>query len=302
MSYFHEIRRLFLSFLVTMVMLPEVYFIHSLSSGQASVTSVSEERVKEDSCNYTKKFWKPRICAKNGYDEAGHSATDSMYRLVRLDGVKVGHVRELNLSEDKTYHVVTRSLRPLLFQIPQFLSRKECDEVIQITQKQHLKDSETVYGKGEGVPKEEFEKSLNGRNLSFEKAALCRRMFRPANLDKDKDRQISLQGFIAMIDKEKRVHPTNEDARPIFRLFDVDLDGFIVPEECVNLTNAVYSEFLYHLEELKLNPRYYLRFSETASLPRNEPLVNTLQERIAKLTGLSRTLIEKSEPIQVGLL
>lgn len=225
-----------------------------------------------------------------------------MYRLVRLDGVKVGHVRELNLSEDKTYRVVTRSLRPLLFQIPEFLSRKECDEVIQITQKQHLKDSETVYGKAEGIPREEFEKSLNGRNLSFERAALCRRMFRSANLDKDKDRKISLQEFITMMDREKRVHPTNEDARPIFRLFDVDLDGFIVPEECVNLTNAVYSEFLYHLEELKLTPRYYLRFSETASLPRNEPLVKTLQERIAKLTGLSRRLIEKSEPIQVGLL
>ena len=298
MSYFHEIRRLFLTFLVTMVMLPKFYFINSLSSRQASSIS----RVQEDSCNYTKKFWKPRICAKNGYDEAGHSATDSMYRLVRLDGVKVGHVRELNLSEDKTYRVVTRSLRPLLFQIPEFLSLKECDEVIQITQKQHLKDSETVYGKAEGIPKEEFEKSLKGRNMSFEKAALCRRMFRSANLDKDKDSKISLQEFIAMIDREKRVHPTNEDARPIFRLFDVDLDGFIVPEECVNLTNAVYSEFLYHLEELKLNPRYYLRFSETASLPRNEPLVKTLQERIAKLTGLSRRLIEKSEPIQVSLL
>ena len=298
MSYFHEIRRLFLTFLVTMVMLPKFYFINSLSSRQASSIS----RVQEDSCNYTKKFWKPRICAKNGYDEAEHSATDSMYRLVRLDGVKVGHVRELNLSEDKTYRVVTRSLRPLLFQIPEFLSLKECDEVIQITQKQHLKDSETVYGKAEGIPKEEFEKSLNGRNLSFEKAALCRRMFRPAHLDKDKYRKISLQEFITMIDKEKRVHPTNEDAMPIFRLFDVDLDGFIVPEECVNLTNAVYSEFLYHLEELKLTPRYYLRFSETASLPKNEPLVKTLQERIAKLTGLSRKLIEKSEPIQVGLL
>ena len=299
MSYFHEIRRLFLSFLVTMVMLPKFYFIHSLSSGQASAIS----RGNEDSCNYTKKFWKPRICAKNkGRDEAGHSATNAMYRLVRLDGVKVGHVRELNLSEDKTYRVVTRSLRPLLFQIPQFLSRKECDEVIQITQRQHLKDSETVYGKGEGIPMEEFEKSLKGRNMSYEKAALCRRMFRSANLDKDKDRKISLQEFITMIDREKRVHPTNEDARPIFRLFDVDLDGFIVPEECVNLTNAVYSEFLYHLEELKLNPRYYLRFSETASLPRNEPLVKTLQERIAKLTGLSRRLIEKSEPIQVSLL
>ena len=62
-------------------------------------------------------------------------------------------------------------------------------------------------------------------------------MFRPASLDKDKDRKISLREFITVIDKEKRVHPTNEDSRPIFRLFDIDLDGFIVPEECVNLND-----------------------------------------------------------------
>lgn len=265
------------------VILSKLHFVNSLSSDQEI------SKIKRVSDNCAKTFSKPNICAKDGDDKARH---DSIYRLVKLDGVKVGHVREMNLTKDRTHRVLTRSMRPLLFEIPEFLSRKECDQLIQLSQKQHLKHSETVYGRGRATERKEFEKKLSGRNLAAEKISFCRRMQR-------QDGKMPLQEFIAFIDHEKHIHPTSKDALPIFRLLDVDLDGFILLEECLNMTGAAYSEFLYHIEELKLNPRYYLRFSETAPLPRNDPLVRSLQGRFAKLTGLSRTLIEKSEPIQV---
>ena len=290
MPYFHQ---LLLSFLFsTVLVLPQLHFVISLNSAK----EISSQ--KTDSQNCANAFLKPRICAKDDDDDARHAASNSIYRLVKVDGVKVGHVREMKLNEDKTHRVVTRSLRPLLFEIPEFLSRKECEHFIQITQRQHLKDSETVFGRGEGAKRSEFEKTLNGRNLTFEKAALCRRIQRPNN-DADRNGKMSLQEFIAFIDYEKHVHPTSEDALPIFRLLDADLDGFVLEEECLSLTEAAYVEFLYHIEELKIHPRYYIRFSETATLPAHDPLVRNLRDRIAKLTGLSRTLIEKSEPIQV---
>ena len=295
MTFFELLRLLFLSAIIVAALCsPQHYF--------GNRVNVDEEisGTTKGSQNFARTFLKPSICAKNGVDDddVRHVAPNPIYRLVKLHGVKVGHVREMNVSKDKAHRVVTRSLRPLLFEIPEFLNRKECDNLIQITQIQHLKNSETVYGRGEGAERTEFEKKMNGRNLTFEKAALCRRMQRQT-LHSDKDGKMSLTEFIAFVDYEKHVHPTSEDALPIFRLLDLDFDGFILPEECLSLTKSTYLEFLYQIEELKFDPRYFIRFSESATLPPREPLLITLRDRIARLTGLSRTLIEKSEPVQV---
>ena len=231
-------------------------------------------------------FLKPTICPK-----------DDVLRLVKLDGVKVGHVREVNLGGGKTHRVITRSLRPLLFEVPEFLSRKECDRFIQLTQERHLEDSETVHGKGEGIKRIELEKKLISKNLTFEKMLFCKELERPC-YDLDRDGKISLQELIEYIDYHKHIHPTREDASPLFGLLDLDSDGFVVQDECLNLTQGMFVDFLYHIEKLKSDPRYFLRFSESTWLPTDKPIVRTLQDRIVKLTGLSRTLIEKSEPIQ----
>ena len=295
MTFFELLRLIVLfSIIVAALCLPQHHFGNGVD--------VDEEfsRTTKGDQNCAKAFLKPSICAKNGGDDSvGHVASNSIYRLVKLHGVKVGHVREMNLSKKKTHRVVTRSLRPLLFEIPEFLNRKECDHLIQLTQMQHLKNSETVYGRGEGAERIEFEKKMNGRNLTFEKAALCRKIQRQ-KLDSDRDGKMSLSEFITFVDYEKQVQPTREDALPIFRLLDLDYDGFILPEECLRMTKSAYLEFLYQIEELKFDPRYFIRFSESATLPPQEPLLSPLRDRITRLTGLSRTLIEKSEPIQVS--
>lgn len=293
MPYFHKLLLVLAAAVETVLILPQLQSVNCLSSEQEMTSN------KTGSQNCAKTFLKPRICAKEGDHDARYMSSNLIYRLVKLDGVKVGHVREMNLSEDKTHRVVTRSLRPLTFEIPEFLSRKECDYFIQVSQKQHLKCSETVYGRGEGAERKEFEKKLTNRNLTFEKAVFCRRIQR-SNYDSNRDGKMSLEEFIAFMDYDRHVHPTSEDALSIFRQLDVDFDGFILAEECLNLTDGGFVEFLYHIEELKLDPRYFIRFSETATLPKQDPLLRTLRDRIAKLTGLSRTLIEKSEPVQVG--
>lgn len=296
MTLLDLLRLLLLSWvIVTTLLVSQIHFVNTLNVDD----EITGTKTRFQLCRNT--FLKPSICSKNGdtYD-ARFKSLNSIYRLVKLDGVQVGHVREMNLSEDHTTHrVLTRSLHPLLFEIPDFLSRKECDNLIQLTQTHHLRDSETVYGRGEGAERIELEKRMSGRNLTFEITGLCMRIQRPF-YDSDDDGKMSLQEFILFIDDEKHVYPTSEDALPIFRLLDFDLDGFISLEECLNLTKSGYLEFLYHTEELKLDPRHFIRFSETATLPLQEPLVKSLRDRITKLTGLHKTLIEKSEPIQVS--
>ena len=248
--------------------------------------------------NCPNEFWQPRICPKDDTQDILPDIS-SVFRLVKLYGMKVGHVREMNLTDGKTHRVVTRSLRPLLFEIPEFLSHKECDLFIQLTQERHFADSKTIFGRGEGIDRGEFERKLTRKNLTFERKVFCKSLERPCN-DLNSDGKISVQEFVEYIDYQKHIHPTKEDASPMFGLLDLDSDGYVAYEECSNTTLDSFVEFLYHIEKLKSNPRYFIRFSESTSLLMDKPIIKSLQERIVKLTGLSRTLIEKSEPIQVS--
>ena len=244
-------------------------------------------------------FSAQNICRE---DDLKYEETAEDNRLVRLNGVKVGHVQDLQLVDGRIHRVVTRSLRPLLFEIPEFLSPDECDHLIQIAQKEHFYESETVYGKGNGSDREVFEKKMSARDLPRQKATFCSTLLR-SFYDSDKNGRINLQELIRYIDEEKYIYPTITDAMPIFRRLDLDLDGAIDREECINLNNSGFVEFLYQIEKLRSLPRYFIRFSESTWIPTNNsgtPFVKRLQERIVKLTRLSKHLVQGSEPIQVS--
>lgn len=284
--------RLFLAIVTLLLLLRPAHGL-LLSTSTAKQERARIRTLPRNSANV---FLQPRICPK---DDTQQMSPDSVFRLVKLNGVKVGHVRVMNLTHSKTHRVVTRSLRPLLFEIPEFLSHKECDLFIQLTQERHLEDSETVFGRGEGIDRIEFERKLIRKNLTFERKVFCKSLERECN-DLNSDGKISLQEFVEYMDYHKHIHPTKEDASPMFELLDLDSDGYVVYEECSNTTLSSFVEFLYHIEKLKSSPRYFIRFSESTSLPMDKPIIKSLQERIVKLTGLSRTLIEKSEPIQAS--
>lgn len=285
--------RVNLTFLA-LLLVYQIYFIKSLSAETGRSRSNTTQDGSQTCAN---DFLKPKICPTKNEDRT----QDAFFRLVRLNGVKIGHIREMKLEENKSHRVVTRSFQPLLFEINEFLSHKECDLFIQLSQQSHLKDSLTIKGKGEGIGKEEFLKKLASKNLTLEKTLFCWKLQRPV-YDTDRDGKITLQEFIRFVDLEKYVYPTKEDALPIFTLFDFNSDGFVDDKECTEVTNATYVEFLFHVEKLKSDPRYFIRFSESAVLSKDTPVVRSLQRRIAKLTGLSRTLIEKSEEIQASFL
>ncbi|PFX31381.1 Transmembrane prolyl 4-hydroxylase [Stylophora pistillata] len=58
--------------------------------------------------------------------------------LTRLDGVRVGHKQEVDLGKEGKKVLITLALKPLLFEIPNFLSEEECDHIISLADEKEL--------------------------------------------------------------------------------------------------------------------------------------------------------------------
>uniref|UniRef100_A0A3Q2D2U9 Prolyl 4-hydroxylase, transmembrane a n=1 Tax=Cyprinodon variegatus TaxID=28743 RepID=A0A3Q2D2U9_CYPVA len=66
------------------------------------------------------------------------------FSLHRLEGIRVGHVQQVSIVADRTHEMKTLSLKPLLFEIPGFLSEEESRVVVQLAQLKGLMDSQTA--------------------------------------------------------------------------------------------------------------------------------------------------------------
>ncbi|KAF1390399.1 hypothetical protein PFLUV_G00057640 [Perca fluviatilis] len=66
------------------------------------------------------------------------------YSLPRIEGIRVGHVQQVSLVPDRTHEMRTISLKPLLFEIPGFLSEEEGRVVVQLAQLKGLMESQTT--------------------------------------------------------------------------------------------------------------------------------------------------------------
>uniref|UniRef100_A0A1A7WDV2 Prolyl 4-hydroxylase, transmembrane (Endoplasmic reticulum) n=1 Tax=Iconisemion striatum TaxID=60296 RepID=A0A1A7WDV2_9TELE len=78
---------------------------------------------------------------------------DYSFSLHRIEGIRVGHVQQVSIVPDRTHEMRTLSLKPLLFEIPGFLSEEECRVVVQLAQLKGLMDSQS------SMPSQEQEES-----------------------------------------------------------------------------------------------------------------------------------------------
>ncbi|XP_077424496.1 transmembrane prolyl 4-hydroxylase-like [Vanacampus margaritifer] len=67
---------------------------------------------------------------------------EQSFRLPRIEGIRVGHVQPVSLGSDRTHKMKTLSLKPLLFEVPGFLSEEECRVVVQLAQLKGLMESQ----------------------------------------------------------------------------------------------------------------------------------------------------------------
>ncbi|KAG9333868.1 hypothetical protein JZ751_010019 [Albula glossodonta] len=155
----------------------------------------------------------------------------SLY-LPRIEGIRVGHVQKVSLVPNKVHEMRTLSLKPLLFEIPGFLTEEECSVVVRLAQLKGLSESQVM------VPE----------------------------------------------DQEELTEQLDLSPEEIFNLLDLNQDGQLqLQERGVKRSQLVRNSWHTWLYQGK----------------GTHQVLQTLRQRVTRLTRLPPSLVELSEPLQV---
>ncbi|CAH3159466.1 unnamed protein product [Porites evermanni] len=198
--------------------------------------------------------------------------------LPRLDGVKVGHIQKRQLSPGKMYEIKTLSLKPLIFEIPNFLSDEDCQTVVDLASK-------------EGLDTSEVQDPETGINIE------------PTNEETFNNWDYNHDG---VIDKVEVMHNlvdlsdlyfSEEDIEKMFEELKVDknTNGVMDLKEFLTVRTEKIMRYLHNVA--KTLPRVKSRNSRQTWLDHRK--IKGLNDRVAALTKLPRAVIEESEELQV---
>lgn len=208
------------------------------------------------------------------------------YNLPRIEGIRVGHVQQVSIVPDRTHQMKTLSLKPLLFEIPGFLSEEECRVVVQLAQLKGLMDSKAA-------PSTQEAEESNQPLLSFSTEEVF------SLLDLNQDGLLQKQEIVSHSRSRDGTWLSPDNLRQI-------LTGL---EECPSgaLTlgdfQRVYDVSQRPGEERngKLHGQFKQRNKHTwlyQGLGSHHVLLS-LRNRVTSLTRLPSALVELSEPLQV---
>ncbi|XP_018594572.2 transmembrane prolyl 4-hydroxylase isoform X1 [Scleropages formosus] len=214
------------------------------------------------------------------------SRSERLMYLPRIEGIRVGHVQKVSLVPDRLHEMRTLSLKPLLFEIPGFLSEEECRLVVQLAQLKGLTESQVMVPEGQ----EELAEQLD---LSPEEIFNL--------LDLNQDGQLQLQEILTQSRVRDGIWLTPENLREIYTGLkaDPDGDGLLSLAEFKQLSSNAFQRFL---QQRGVQSSQLVRNSRHTWLYQGEGahhVLRELQKRVTRLTRLPPQLVELSEPLQV---
>ncbi|KAL2091245.1 hypothetical protein ACEWY4_013508 [Coilia grayii] len=215
-----------------------------------------------------------------------HERFSRTMHLPRIEGIRVGHVQKVSLVPNKVHEMRTLSLKPLLFEIPGFLTDEECRVVIQLAQLKGLMESQVMVPEGQ----EELTEQLN---LSPEEIFNL--------LDLNQDNQLQPQEILTHSRVRDGIWLTPENLREIYAGLHADSDGngLLSLEEFRALSGDAFQSFL---KRRGLKRSQLVRNSRHTWLYQGQGTHHVLQDlrkRVTLLTRLPSELVELSEPLQV---
>ncbi|XP_076124824.1 transmembrane prolyl 4-hydroxylase [Alosa pseudoharengus] len=222
----------------------------------------------------------------NDFDRPeSHEKFPRAMHLPRIEGIRVGHVQKISLL-NKVHEMRTLSLKPLLFEVPGFLSDEECRVVIQLARLKGLMESQVMVPEGQ----EDLAEQLN---LSPEEIFNL--------LDLNQDNQLQPQEILTHSRVRDGIWLTPENLREIYAGLHADADGngLLSLEEFRALSGDAFQRFL---KRRGLKRSQMVRNSRHTWLYQGQGAHQVLQElrkRVTLLTRLPSELVELSEPLQV---
>ncbi|KAK1796572.1 hypothetical protein P4O66_009614 [Electrophorus voltai] len=206
--------------------------------------------------------------------------------LPRIEGIRVGHVQKVSLAPGKMHEMRTLSLKPLLFEIPDFLSEEECAVVVRLAQLKGLTESQVMVPEGQ----EELSQQLN---LSPEEIFHL--------LDLNQDGQLQPQEILTHSRVRDGIWLTPENLREIYDGLKVDQDnnGVLSMEEFGQLNSDSFQRYLL---QYGVKKSHLVRNSKHTWLYQGQgahQVLRELRNRVTRLTRLPPSLVELSEPLQV---
>uniref|UniRef100_A0A8D0GG24 Transmembrane prolyl 4-hydroxylase n=1 Tax=Sphenodon punctatus TaxID=8508 RepID=A0A8D0GG24_SPHPU len=237
------------------------------------------------------------LSAGGGDEEPGESAATSAQGqppvpaqsptgLPRFEGIKVGHKLKVELVPNKAHFMKTLSLKPLLFEIPDFLTEEECKLIIHLAQLKGLQKSQIL-------PTEDYEEAMEMIEIS--------QMDIFNLLDHNQDGQLQLKEVLTHTRLGNGRWMTPESIREMYAAVKADPDGngVLSLEEFKQLN---IRDFHKYMSSQKVQMSELVRNSQHTWLYQGEgahQVMRSVQQRVMRLTRLPPEIVEHSEPLQV---
>ena len=217
----------------------------------------------------------------------------SSIRLTRREGVALGHVEKIQVDGENSVELITRSLKPPIFEIPDFLSGEECDHLVQLAKRNGLQDSK-ITQRATTVTWEGVNASLTKDEMQF----YCKRI---AGFDSNKNGNISLNEFAGYVYRIMRMIVDLNDLWTVYKILLPKEAHAFSYEDCMEVNRTNFVEFVYQLFNIKRLPYYNARLSRHSWVDLNEkdPILKRVKSKVAKVTRMSVWQIDHSEALQV---
>ncbi|XP_030062776.1 transmembrane prolyl 4-hydroxylase [Microcaecilia unicolor] len=212
--------------------------------------------------------------------------TTSFAHLPRLEGIKVGHRQKMDLVPNKIHYMKTLSLKPLLFEIPSFLTDEECKLLIHLAQLKGLQKSQIL-------PTEEYEEAME--KIEISQVDLFNL------LDHNQDGQLQLKEVLTHTRLGNGRWMTPENIREMYAAVkaDPDGDGVLSLKEFKRLNIRNFHKYM-GTENVKMSD--LVRNSQHTWLYQGEgahQVLRSIRQRVIRLTHLPPEIVQHSEPLQV---
>ncbi|KAJ6668202.1 hypothetical protein lerEdw1_015579 [Lerista edwardsae] len=222
------------------------------------------------------------------------AADSASYVLPRLEGVKastcghraVGHIQEVELVPNKIHFMKTLSLKPLAFEIPDFLSEDECKLLIHLAKHEGLQKSPTAFSKDRA---DYLEKLTVKQVETFD------------YLDFNQDGQLQMIEMLAHERLSNNLWLTPADVQEMYVALKADPDGNGVLS-FHEFKEVNMQDFYKYMDRKKGNQSELVRNSQQVWLDQRKqahPIMHAIRQRVVHLTRLPAEMIEYSENLQV---